>query len=99
MHGERCDLLQSRVPALRERPVIFYSGASTARPVIYLQEGRQEKPPPPPASPFPASKGPITYHPANAFSSSTYFSVVCILIRLIYCDALFILGLQPGDLV
>lgn len=33
-----------------------------------------------PASPFPTSKGPITYHPANAFSPSTYFSVVCILI-------------------
>lgn len=33
--------------ALPERPVIFYSGTSTARPVIYSQEGRQKQMPPP----------------------------------------------------
>lgn len=87
----------ARAPAPRatppQGPGIFYSGASTARPLIYRPgEGRSK---PPCAQPRPASKGPITYHTANAFPPSLSlrrfaFSLVNILRCIIYPSP------QPG---
>lgn len=84
--------LPRRVPAPPQGPGIFYSGAGTARLLIY---GSGEHPPRCSAFPRPASKGPITYHPANAFPPSPSFqhpafSLVNISRCVIYP------GAQPG---
>lgn len=89
----------ARAPALcatpPERPSIFYSGASTTRPLIYrLGKGRSK---PSCAQPRPASKGPITYHTANAFPLLCLYGALRSPL-LIYCAALFIPAHSPGYL-
>lgn len=78
----------ARAPAPRstlpQGPSIFYSSTGTVRPLIYRQgEGRSK---PPCAQPHPASKGPITYHTANAFPPSPSFRRFAFsLVNILHC--------------
>lgn len=76
---------------------IFYSGASTARLLIYRWGEGRSKPLLCSASPCPASKGPITYHPANAFPLLHLSGALCSP-SLIYCTTLFIPARSLGYL-
>ncbi|XP_053793072.1 uncharacterized protein LOC128785024 [Vidua chalybeata] len=91
----------ARAPALcatpPQGPGIFYSGASTTRLLIYQWGEGRSKPPLCSASPYPASKGPITYHPANAFPLLHLSGALCSSL-LIYCTVLFILARSLGYL-